>query len=247
MKFGEKNKQTDPPQAEALSEPTAEPPEPAAAADEERPASDEAITEKSPSQSFYEKDNQAVRIQRLSQANDFWSEYEKRRPAMPFLRYVFDTQLQAEEALLAVLCIHRAEDTGHLICTEPITMGCYRLVDGRYEVFLAGDKLNPRTWSEATEKFSAAGGHYLNQLRPETYERFKNFSQGDQIVSKKDYYEITLAGTTHYQVFEASSLMTAKNFLLRPENVISDPDRFIHVVTPKGTLCRDIDGIHELE
>lgn len=195
--------------------------------------------------SFYEKDNQAVRIHRLSQANDFWSDYENSRPSIPFLRYVFDTQLQAIEALLEVACIHQAEDTGHLICTEPIIMGCYRLIDGRYEVFLAGELLSHKTWSEASEKFSSRLGQYRNQRRPETYERFKSHSQADRVVFKKEYYELTLFDTRHYQVFEASRLLTAKNFLLRIENVITDRNRYIYVVTPNGTLWRDMDGIHE--
>ncbi|MDF1591040.1 MAG: hypothetical protein P1P89_05940 [Desulfobacterales bacterium] len=195
--------------------------------------------------SFYEKDNQAVRIHRLSQAKDFWSDYETWRPTTPFLRYVFNTQLQAMEALLSVTCVHEAEDTGHLICTEPITMGCYRVIDGRYEVFLSGEKLTYTTWSEATEKFSLHRGQYRNQLKPETYERFKSQSQADQVVFKKEYYEVTLTDTLFYQIFEASSFVAAKNFLMRPENLITARNRYIHVITPKGTLCRDINGIHE--
>lgn len=195
--------------------------------------------------SFHEKDNQAIRILRLSQANDFWTEYEKWRPTIPFLRYVFDTRLQALEALLSVTCIHEAEDTGHLICTEPITMGCYRLIDGRYEVFLSGEMLTYTTWSEATEKFSYHRGQYRNQLKPETYERFKSQSQADQVVLKKEYYEVTLTDTFFYQIFEASSFVAAKNFLRRQENLITARNRYIHVITPKGTLCRDINGIHE--
>ena len=195
--------------------------------------------------SFHEKDNRAVCIYRLNQASDFWADYEKSRPNVPFLRYVFDTQLQAVEALLSVTCIHEAEDTGHLICTEPIIMGCYRTIEGRYEVFLAGDQISFRTWSEATEKFSHRGGQYRNQQRPETYERFKNQSKAGQVVLQKEYYEISLAETNYYQIFEASSFAAAKNFLLRPENVITSPRHFIHVLTPKGTFSRDIDGIHE--
>lgn len=197
--------------------------------------------------SFYEKDNRAVRIQRISQANDFWSEYEQSRPDTPFLRYVFDTHLIAEEALLSLSCVHQAEDTGHLICTEPITMGCYRTIDGRYEVFLAGDQLSYKTWSEATENFSRHGGRYRNQQRPETYERFKSKTQAEQVVLEKEYYEISPTVTKFYQVFKASSFAAAKNFLLRLDNVITTPNRFIQVETPKGTFSRDIDGIHEPE
>lgn len=245
FKFGEKINPIDLPQAQTLPESTAVPPEPSAAAAEETASSDETITRNAPAGSFYENDNRAVRIHRLSQANDFWAEYEKWRPTIPFLRYVFDTRLQAMEALLSIACIHLAEDTGHLICTEPVTMGCYRMLDGRYEVFLAGEKLSYQTWSEATEKLSSHRGQYRNQLRPETYERFKTQSHADRVVFKKEYYEVTLTDTKYYKVFEASGLLAAKNFLARPENVVAVRNRYIHVVTPKGTVCRDMNGIHE--
>jgi hypothetical protein len=246
LTFGEKSKRTDQPQAEALTDSTASPPESSTDAAEETTSASEAITRDEMAGTFYEKDNRAVRFNRLNQANDFWSEYEKWRPTIPFLRYIFDTRLQAVDALLSVACIHQAEDTGLLICTEPITMGCYRLIDGRYEVFLAGETLTYKTWSEATENFSSHRGQYRNQLRPETYERFKSQSKADRVLFKKEYYEVTLSGTLYYQIFEASSLLAARNFLLRSENVITALNKYILVETPKGTLCRDINGIHEL-
>jgi hypothetical protein len=220
--------------------------EPPIAAEEKAASPDEKPEATETAELFYEKNNTAIRIERLSQASDFWSEYEKSRPQSPFLRYVFDTRLKAVEALLSVRCIHQAEDTGHLICTEPITLGCYRMVDGRYEVFLAGENLSYETWSEATEKFSLHNGRFHNQLRPETHERFKSQSQADRVVFKKEYYELTLLDSKHYQVFETSRLLAARNFLLRQENMITERNRYILVETPKGILCRDMDGIHEL-
>jgi len=245
LKFREKNKPNDRPQAETLPQPTAAHSEPQTVATEEPAAADEAVITNAPAGSFFEKDNRAVRIHRLSQANALWAEHEKLRPTIPFLRYVFDTRLQAVEALLSITCIHQAEDTGHLICTEPIIMGCCRLIDGRYEVFLSGEQLNYKTWSEATEKFSLHLGQYRNQLRPETYERFKTQSQAGQVFFKKEYYEITLTDTHYYQIFEAASFTAAKNFLLRNENIVTDRNRYIHVETPRGTVYRDMNGIHE--
>jgi len=242
LTFGEKSKRTDRIEEKALPESAALPPDPPAAAAE---AAAETLHPDDPAGPFHEKDNQAARIHRLSQADDFWSAYEQARPNIPFLRYVFDTQLQAMEALLSVACIHQAEDTGHLICTEPITIGCYRIADGRYEVFLAGEKLTYPTWSEATEKFSARHGRYRNQLRPETYERFKSLAQADHVVLEKEYYELTLTETKHYQIFRASNFVAAKNFLRQNENAVTAPHHYILVKAPKGTIIRDIDGIHE--
>ena len=197
---------------------------------------------------FYEKDNRAFRIQRLSQANDFWNEYEKRPFNTPFLRYVFDNQLQAIEALLSITCIHQAVDTGHLICTEPITLGCYRIIDGRYEAFLAGEKVTCNTWSEATDKFSSRHGKYRSQLKPETNERFKFMkSASEQVVFKKEYYQLDLTATKFYQIFEAPNTQVARVFLLGRENVITDQNRYIHVETPEGTICGDASGVHKLD
>jgi len=198
-------------------------------------------------QPFYERDNRAFRIQRISQANEFWNEYEKQRPNTPFLRYVFDNKLQALEALLSVTCIHEAADTGHLICTEPITVGCYRTIDGRYEAFLAGEKLTYKVWSEATEKFSSGSGKYRNQHKPETQERYKRQkSASQQVAFKKEYYQIELTCTKFYRIFEASTTQAAWAFLLHRENVITDHKRFIHVETPEGIICRDANGVHRL-
>jgi len=243
--FGEKIKATDPVHAETTPGSNAAPSEPPVAAVQEASHSAENSAENEMDGLFYEKDNCAVRIDRISQANDFWYEYEKSRPQIPFLRYVFDTQLQAMEALLSVTCIHQAEDTGLLVCTEPITMGCCRMLDSRYEVFLAGEKLTYPTWSEATEKFSARHGRYRNQLRPETYERFKSLAQADHVVLEKEYYELTLTETKHYQIFRASNFVAAKNFLRQNENAVTAPHHYILVKAPKGTIIRDIDGIHE--
>ena len=146
-----KRNRADPQQEKRPSEPTPTASTPSAAQNETAVTVEKIVAPEVPGP-FYEKDNRAFRIQRLSQANDFLSEYEKRSANTPFLRYVFDSQLQAIEALLSISCIHRAEDTGHLICTAPITLGCYRIIDGRYDVFLAGEKLTNSIWSEATEK-----------------------------------------------------------------------------------------------
>jgi hypothetical protein len=242
-----KNNRSDLQSEEGYPGSNATPPEPFVARDEETKSAEDSLFTHEDTGSFFEKDNRAVRIQRLSQANDLWNKYEKGRPHMSFLRYVFDTQHQAVEALLSVTCIHRAIDTGHLICTEPITLGCYRIIDGRFEAFLAGENLAYSIWSEATEKFSSHHGQYRNQLKPETNERFKfQKSTADQVVFKKEYYQINLTDTKYYQIFEAANTQTAWTFLLLRENVITDRNRYIHVETPEGTICRDVSGIHPL-
>ena len=242
-----KRKRSDPQQEETLSGSNTMLSNPLAAQDEAAFGTDKIVTNEVTGP-FYEKDNQALRIHRLSQADEFWSAYENWRPNIPFLRYVFDNQHQALEALLSITCIHNAEDTGHLICTAPITLGCYRIIDGRYEAFLAGEFLTYSIWSEATEKFSSHHGKYLNQLKPETNERFKlQKSASQQVIFKREYYQLDLTDTKFYQIFETTNTQVAWVFLLRRENVITDRTRYIHVETPEGIICRDANGIHRLE
>jgi len=242
-----KRKRSDPQQEETPSESNTAPSKPSPAQNEtaftvEKPVTDEVTGP------FYEKDNRALRILRLSQADDFWNEHEKRPFNTPFLRYVFDNQVQAIEALLSITCIHQAVDTGSLICTEPIALGCYRVIDGRYEAFLAGEKLTYSVWSEATEKFSSCHGNYRSQLKPETNERFKSMrSASDQVVLKREYYQLDLTDTKFYQIFEAPNTQVARVFLLGRENVITAQNRYIHVETPEGTICGDASGVHKLD
>jgi len=242
-----KGKRSDPQQEETPSGSNTTPAKLSAVQNEAAFAVEKIVTNEVAEQ-FYEKDNRASRIQRRSQADDFWNECEKWTSNTPFLRYVFDNQLQAMEALLSLTCVHQAVDTGHLICTEPVTLGCYRILDGRYEAFLAGEKLSYRLWSEATEKFSFRHGKYRNQLKPETYERFKfHKSASEQVVFKKEYYQLYLTDTKFYQIFEAPNTQVARVFLLGRENVITDRNRYIHVETPEGTICGDASGVYKLD
>lgn len=207
---------------------------------------DQDTVDKQTTAAFYEKDNRATRILRLSQAVDFWKQFENRYLKVPFLRYVFDSEVEAVEALLSLDCIHQAGDTGHLLCTEPIVMGCYRTLEGCYEVFLAGNELSYPTWAEAVRKFSDRHGRHRDQFKPETDERYKDRPGAQQVVFEKEYYQLSPEGTSFYKVFKAPSVQAARSFLLQHENMIMVRNRSILVETPEGTICSDIDGIHEM-
>jgi len=195
---------------------------------------------------FYERDNRATRILRPGLADDFWRQYRDRRLKVPFLKYVFDSESDAVDALLSIGCIHRAGDTRHLICTEPIVMGCYRTVENRYEVFLAGEALSHAIWSEAVRKFSDHSGRHRDQLKPETDESHKDSTGIQQVVFEKEYYELGPEGKRFYKVFRAPSVLAARSFLLQKENVIMVRNRSILVEAPEGTLCSDVDGIRDM-
>ena len=194
---------------------------------------------------FHERDNRATRILRLSQADDFWREHRDQIPKVPFLRFTFSSESEAIDALLSIGCIHQAGDTGNLLCTEPIVMGCHRTIENSYEVFLAGEELSYATWSEAARKFSDHHGCRRDQLKPETGDSDRGGSDTRQVVFEKEYYQMGPEGTSFCKVFKASSLPAARSFLRRRENVIMVRNRSILVETPEGTLRGDSDGIHE--
>lgn len=228
----------------AASQPV--PPGPSTVSDDDPAPSVQTLLTEDPGQPFYEKDNRALRIQRLGQAEDFWSAYETKRPGVAYLRYAFDTRLQAIDALESLSCVHPARDTGLLICTETVTLGCYRTKDGSYEVFLAGENLSRQTWSEATENFPAHRGRYRSQHTPDSTEKAPPPTPASQsVVFKKEYYLLDMSRTQYYRIFEAPGRETARAFLWRRENNISHRDHTILVETPDGTFSRDINGIHE--
>lgn len=240
-----RNRETTPPPPQ---DPAAAQPGPDAAATPPEPGADSAAfaAPETGDKVYLERDNRAVRIQRLDQALEFWNDYEHARPGWPYLRYAFDTRLQALEALESVSCIHPARDTGFLICTEPLVFGCYCMPDGSYEVLLAGEQMTPRTWSEAAEKFQAHHGRYRSQQRPGGSEKSARPASASQsVVFVKDYYQMDLSRTRYYRCYEAAGKEAARAFLWRRENTINHPDHAIVVETPDGTFYRDIDGIHE--
>ncbi len=231
--------------------PTAEKVEKKASAESANPAEENAAPSGLPhppedsDRSYYEKDNCALRIQRLVDALDFWNDYEKERAGIPYLRFAFGTRFQATEALESLSCVHRAKDTGHLVCTEPVTLGCYRTADGSYEVFLAGEQLSPRVWSEAVEKFPAFHGRYRSQHKPDSSPKKTGPQPASRSVTlKKEYYQLDVDRTRYFRIFEAAAKESARAFLRRRENNINHPDHTIVVETPDGTFYRDINGIH---
>lgn len=223
---------------EASAQPNLKSPQPSQLPEQE-------AVEEQPAETFYERDNRAARILRLSQADDFWRRQQNRRSKVPFLRYVFESEIEAVDALLSLSCVQRAVDTGNLLCTEPITLGCYRTLENRYEAFLAGKELRYAIWSEAVQKFSDHRGHHRDQLKPETDDSYKDRPGIHEVVFEKEYYQMGPEGTHFYQVFKAPSVPAARAFLQQHENMIMVPDKSILVEAPEGILCRDMDGIHE--
>jgi hypothetical protein len=115
-------------------------------------------------------------------------------------------------------------------------------------VFLAGDALTHATWSEASAAFYAHKGQYRSQHKPETDPQLQGRATGPpQVVFERQYCRLELTDTRHFAIFKAPGIQAARSFLLQPENRITQRNRTIRVETPDGTICRDADGIYELD
>jgi hypothetical protein len=87
----------------------------------------------------------------------------------PYVMYTFDTPQDAEAALLELPCIHVAEDSHKLICTEVLIFGYYPTEEGKYQTVIGGDELTHELWEQAKASFARHGGHRRNDLEPEKH------------------------------------------------------------------------------
>ena len=74
---------------------------------------------------FTEKDNIGTRHETFEHAFAYWSDRMVKQKKDPFVLYTFDSESQAREALLDLPCIHVANDSRKLICTEVLIFGHY--------------------------------------------------------------------------------------------------------------------------
>jgi hypothetical protein len=107
--------------------------------------------------SFTEKDNKGTRQGTLDQAIAYWSMRNMRQKFDPFVLYTFNNEADSLNAFLELDCIHKAEDTGKLVCTEPLIFGSYRTDNGKYETIIAGENLTHELWQKAKESFEKHG------------------------------------------------------------------------------------------
>src|SRR5689334_20953941 len=76
--------------------------------------------------SLKEKDNMGTRHNTASLATTYWIARMASSKKDPYVMYIFDNANGAHTALLELPCIHVAEDTGNLICTDVLIFGYYQ-------------------------------------------------------------------------------------------------------------------------
>lgn len=195
---------------------------------------------------YREKDNRGTRHETIDLAGNYWVARNVQQKFDPFALYVFDKEDDARQALLELKCMHLAEDTGKIICTETLIFGCYNRDDGKYEAIVCGDDLTIEVWDAARVSFSKHGGVKKNEQKPEKTQPARKADRSGEpkkVSFVREDRKDCPAGTCVYRIHKAPDAASAKAFL--EENAVSKPLYYIVVETPEGNYCRDCDGIYK--
>jgi hypothetical protein len=182
----------------------------------------------------------------LSKANVYWIARMSSAHKDPFILYIFDSEADARLALLELPCVHAAQDTQRLICTEVLTYGYYPTEDGHYEAILAGGDLTHPLWEQAKAAFSRHAGKLKNQQEPESRPPAappRKDASPDKVKYIREDRKDIHGQTMTYRIHRAPDTASAKAFL--EKNPVSRKYYYLIVETPEGNYCRDIDGMYK--
>lgn len=194
---------------------------------------------------FTEEDNMGTRQDTKDKAVTYWMARNVQQKFDPFVLYIFDNEADARNALMELDCIHVAEDTGNLICTETLIFGYYPTEDGHCEAIVCGVDLTHELWRKAKESFEKNGGRRKNDQEPErrAISKANKLQKPDEVVFDREYSEQKMGSTLTYRTYKAPDASSAKAFL--KENPVNTPLYYIIVETPEGNYGRDIDGTYK--
>ena len=211
---------------------------------EERGSSDKT------SRSFREKDNVGIRLETTNQAVSWWTSRQVQQKFDPFILYSFDNEIDAQTSLSELDCIHVAQDTGKLICTETLMFGYFPSPrdsgKGKFEAILCGTDLTYEMWLQAKEKFSNRNGRCVNEKEPEKRGVLASTSskkEPEQVTFLREEHQEGIGGTATYRIYKAPSAASAKAFL--QENPVDKNFYYIVVETPEGNYGCDVKGIYK--
>ncbi len=195
---------------------------------------------------FQEKDDRGTRHDTLTKANTYWMTRVSQIKKDPFVMYTFENGEDAKKALLDLPCIHIAEDSQNLICTEVLIYGYYPTAEGKFEAVVCGDDLTHELWKTAIDSFSKNGGKRKNDLEPERREappvKEKKVEPAKVKFVREDREE-RYGQIMTYRIHSAPDAATAKAFL--EKNPVNKNYYYIVVETPEGNYCRDIGGMYK--
>ncbi len=191
---------------------------------------------------FNEKNNVGTRQSTVDQAIAYWNIRNMRQKFDPFVLYVFDDEADARTALLELDCIHQAEDTGNIICTEPLIFGYYQTESGRYESIMAGENLTHELWQKAKASFKKHGGQRRNDQKPEKLSAPKT-KKVESLAGKVKFVRKYTHGEGVYETYKCDDAELAKEFLMTKS--VDKQKYYLTVETPMGNWGMDIKGLYK--
>ena len=197
---------------------------------------------------YYEQDNMGSRQDTMLQAITYW---KKERPGLsneqPFTLFTFSSADAAEKAMLELPFIHKAADSGKLICDRMMTFGLYETkvkgaLTGQYEVLVAGGDLTKDELFYAEAVFSSHQGKC--KIRNMTSVCADSNTEGGNTSLVR--YSETIRGNdgiSTYEVYNAPDKASAIAFLR--EKTIVRRYYYIIVDTPEGSFGKDFVGLYQ--
>lgn len=192
----------------------------------------------------------------MSKANAYWlGERLAKEEKDPFTLYMFTSSKDAEEALLELPYIHKASDTGRLICDDVLIYGFYEVAANNYEAIICGKDLTLEQFEQAEDSFKKHGGKLRNNLKPEESvesteseeptESVKEEVETPEESSSSVKFRETLTKNQYtYECYDADTKRDAIEFL--KGKTVDKRLYYICVYTPEGDFGRDIDGMYQM-
>lgn len=199
---------------------------------------------------YRESDNMGTRQENMGQAMSYWM-VERRGLSVkpPFTLFTLPSADAAEKALLELPFIHKAVDSGKLICDRLMTFGYYETTlngapTGQYEALVAGNDLTKEEFHLAEEAFKRHGGTCKNHDEPAISGSAAKTQPAGNALSVR--YKETVKGSdgiSTYEVYTGPDKASAVAFLRTKP--VSRRLYYIVVDTPEGSFGRDINGFYQ--
>ena len=197
---------------------------------------------------YYERDNLGTRQETMAQAIAYW---KKERPGLsnkpPFTLFTFSSADAAERAMLELPFIHKAADSGKLICDRRMTFGCYETksrgaLKGQYEVMVTGSDLTQDELFFAETVFSCHHGKCKIRNVPSASADSPAAGGNAALVR----YIKTIKGNDGISIFEIySGPDKASAFAFLNGKTVGRRYYYIVVDTPEGSFGRDCVGFYQ--
>ena len=206
------------------------------------------------SKSYIESDNRGTRIQDMHGYRLFLSEQmmSLMNDSRPFVQYTFETAEAANNVLLKLPYIHRATDSGRLICSECLSFGVYRDENpndpeyGKFNAIIAGKGFTKAMYDQMCSICTEAGATRYGGIEPKIEDETKTNATTTKATGdpkKVIFAEKAIRGNNTYFCHDAPSKADALAFL--EAQIVTQPLHYVVVYTPEGNFGKDKEGGYE--